>query len=129
MAKEGRGNLERAIQLGMNTAPPYVGLGVWHATMISKGSLAAAVVGAKRSDALNPFKKALGQEPENLRARLEYATALLLDSRGNRTAAIARLQKVVRLTPADDWQRREQRPARALPERMQQKCKSAGLLE
>lgn len=120
MAKEVRANLERAIRLGMNTAPPYVGLGVWHATIISKGSLAAAVAGAKRSDALEAFKKALALEPENLTARLEYANALLLlDSRGNRAAAVAQLQKAVTLTPVDFWQRRDLDAARAQLARLQ----------
>lgn len=115
MAKDVKRNLERAISLGMNTAPPYVALGLWHATITSKGALAAAATGARRSEVVTNFGKALALEPGNLTARLEYAHALLLlDKVGNRQEAAKQLQAALTLTPADYWQRRDQEAARAL---------------
>lgn len=115
IAKDIKRNLERAITLGMNSAPPYVALGLWHATVSSKGALAAAATGARRSEVATNFKKALTLEPSNLTARLEYANALLLlDRDRNRQEAVSQLQAALTMTPADFWQRRDLEAARLL---------------
>ena len=114
-AKEIKRNLDKAISLGMNTAPPYVALGLWHATIASKGALAQAATGARRTEVQPNFTRALTLEPNNLTARVEYANALLLlDRRGNRQEAMNQLRAALSLTPNDYWQRRDQEAAKAL---------------
>lgn len=117
IARNMKWNLEKAIQLAPNSAKAYVVLGLWHATISSKGILAAAAAGANKAAVQSNFAKALALEPNNPIAKSEYAHALLLQ--GNRTAAVQQLKLAVSIPSDDYWERRDQAAAKSLLDSLQ----------
>ena len=105
-------NLDTAIRLDPNLAGAYVALGLWNAELTSKGFAAKTATGAKTSDVVPNFNKAVALEPNNPTHRLEYGRALLLI--GNKAEAKAQLQKAANLSGSDYWEKRDQQTAKAL---------------
>ncbi|MDL2345809.1 hypothetical protein QOL99_16890 [Deinococcus sp. MIMF12] len=110
LAGDMKKNLDTAIKLKPNMASAYVALGLWHANLVSKGTVATLATGAKRNQ-INPnFEKAIALEPNQAVHRIEYANALLLQ--GNKAGARAQLERAVAL-PADTfWEKRDLEQAR-----------------
>ncbi|MCP2013088.1 putative Zn-dependent protease [Deinococcus sp. HSC-46F16] len=110
LAGDMKKNLDTAIKLRPNMASAYVALGLWHANLVAKGTVATLATGAKRNQ-INPnFEKAIALEPDKAVHRIEYANALLLQ--GNKAGARAQLEKAVAL-PADTfWEKRDLEQAR-----------------
>ncbi|MPY66069.1 hypothetical protein F8S09_05075 [Deinococcus sp. SDU3-2] len=110
LAGDMKKNLDTAIKLKPNMASAYVALGLWHANLVSKGTVATLATGAKRNQ-INPnFEKAIALEPNAAVHRIEYANALLLQ--GNKAGARTQLEKAVSL-PADTfWEKRDLEQAR-----------------
>ncbi|WP_104991011.1 hypothetical protein [Deinococcus sp. NW-56] len=110
LAGDMKKNLDTAIKLRPNMASAYVALGLWHANLVSKGTVATLATGAKRNQ-INPnFEKAIALEPNKAIHRIEYANALILQ--GNKAAARTQLEKAVTL-PADTfWEKRDLEQAR-----------------
>lgn len=110
LAGDMKKNLDTAIKLRPNMASAYVALGLWHANLVSKGTVATLATGAKRNQINSNFEKAIALEPNKAVHRIEYANALLLQ--GNKAAARTQLEKAVTL-PADTfWEKRDLEQAR-----------------
>lgn len=110
LAGDMKKNLDTAIRLRPNMASAYVALGLWHANLVSKGTVATLATGAKRNQINSNFEKAIALEPGKAVHRIEYANALILQ--GNKAAARTQLEKAVTL-PADTfWEKRDLEQAR-----------------
>lgn len=110
LAGDMKKNLDMAIKLKPNMASAYVALGLWHANLVAKGTVATLATGAKKNQ-INPnFEKAISLEPDKAIHRIEYANALLLQ--GNKAAARTQLEKAVSLPAETFWEKRDLEQAR-----------------
>jgi len=99
-----RSLLERALELEPKHADAHIAFGLYHAEIVAKlGGLAARLTYRATQDAaLEHLQRAHKLAPKSPIAYLEHANALLLlDARGNRTAASQLYAKAAACTPHD----------------------------
>ncbi|MEW6420096.1 MAG: hypothetical protein AB1511_00010 [Deinococcota bacterium] len=111
LAGDMKKNLDQAIRLQPNMAGAYVALGLWNANLVSKGGAATFLTGAKKSQIIPNFEKAIALEPNVAVHRIEYANALLLI--GNKAGAATQLQKAVSIPANTYWEKRDLEAAKA----------------
>ena len=113
VAGQVKGNFERALELNPRQVLALIGLGRWHAEIVSRG--VAALFGGDGNQVKALFERALTADPKSVAVRLEYARALLiLDDKANRAAARTLLEDASELTPRDFAERRQLMSAQRL---------------
>ena len=106
VAGQVKNNFERALELNPRQVLALIGLGRWHAEIVSRG--VAGLFGGDAAQVKSLFERALGTDPKSIAVRLEYARALLiLDDKANRAAARKLLEDATDLTPRDAAERRQ----------------------
>ena len=106
VAGQVKSNFERALELNPRQVLALIGLGRWHAEIVSRG--VAGLFGGDGNQVKTLFERALTADPPSVAVRLEYARALLiLDDKANRAAARKLLEAATDLTPRDVAERRQ----------------------
>lgn len=106
VAGQVKSNFERALALNPRQVLALIGLGRWHAEIVSRG--VAGLFGGDGNQVKALFERALSADPKSVAVRLEYARALLmLDDKANRAAARKLLEDASDLTPRDFAERRQ----------------------
>lgn len=103
-----KSSLDTTLALAPRHADAHIALGVYHAEIIDKvGALVGGLTyGAKRSEAIAHFKKALSLNPDSAIARVEYADSLImLDGRKAAKDALALCEEATALAPHDAMER------------------------
>ncbi|WP_309570481.1 hypothetical protein [Deinococcus sp.] len=111
LAKDMKGNLDKALELNPKMAGGYVALGLWNANLVSKGFIAVQASGANKGQITPNFEKAISLEPNVAVHRIEYANALLLQ--GRKAEAAAQLDKAVTMPAETFWEKRDLEQAKA----------------
>ena len=107
-----KSNLQKAISLKPNLASAYVALGLWNAELSAKGVAAKAATGAKPSEVVVNFNKAVKLEPNRIIHRLEFGRALNLI--GDKAGAVRQLEKAVSLPATTYWDKQDKAAAQKL---------------
>ena len=106
VAGQVKSNFERALDLNPRQVLALIGLGRWHAEIVSRG--VAVLFGGDGNQVKTLFERALLADPKSVAVRLEYAHALLvLDEKANRVQARALLEAARELTSRDFAERRQ----------------------
>ena len=101
-----KGSFERALELNPRQVIALIGLGRFHAELVSRG--AGAMFGADGALVKPLFERALQADPKGIGVRLEYARALtVLDGAANRAQIRKLLESASELTPRDALERRQ----------------------
>lgn len=101
-------SLETTLTLAPRHADAHIALGVYHAEVIDKaGAMVGSLVyGAKKSESIRHFRKALELNPGSAIARVEYANALaMLEGKSKAKEAIALCEEAAALIPHDAMER------------------------
>ena len=113
VAGQVKSNFERALELNPRQVLALIGLGRWHAEVVSRG--VGGLFGGDGAQVKTLFERALMVDPKSIAVRLEYAKALLmLDEKGNRSLARKLLEDASDLTPRDVAERRQLMAAQRL---------------
>ncbi len=110
------GALKKAVALEPEHADAHIGLGVYHAEVISKvGSVVGGLTyGANRDEAVAHFEKALKLNPDSAIARIEYANGLVMLFGKSKLDAATRLyRQAAACQPTDAMERLDVEAAKA----------------
>jgi tetratricopeptide (TPR) repeat protein len=111
-----KASLERTLALAPRHADAHIGLGAYHAEVISKiGALIGGLTyGASTDASVSHFQKALKLNPDSAIARIEYANGLVAMFGNSKMAQATRLyEEAAKCTPADAMERLDIELARA----------------
>ncbi len=110
------GALKKAVAIEPEHADAHIGLGVYHAEVISKvGSVVGGLTyGASKEAAVTHFEKALKLNPDSAIARIEYANGLvMLFGKSKLDAATKLYLEAAACAPADAMERLDVEAAKA----------------
>jgi len=121
MAGKIRDAIEKALELDPDNPLALASFGSWHAEIVNAAGriMANLLYGAKRSEALSAYEKAIAAEPEDPAVYREVARGLLLvDDATYASRAEELLHMAIALPPKGEIDRIEQRKSRRLLEEM-----------